>query len=360
MKKIIFLIFIINTYLYCCTGISINQNDFILQARTIEYAESNLNSKLIISPKNKHFVSILPNTKKTGIEWNAKYGYVGISVIDDRFIAEGINEAGLNAGLFYFPHYGSLEKYDQKHRAISIVDMQFVSYLLSNFKNIDEVKKGIKKIKIVNIAYDNDNNGLPTAHYRVADSDGKNIVIEIINNGEIKIYDNLVGVLTNSPDYEWHVKNLNNYVNLKSGNYSNFDINNHKIFSFGAGTGALGLPGDITPPSRFVRAFYMISSMPKMNNLDDLVKSAFHILNNFDIPIWIEYDKKYQNYIPKDLLSATQWTSVSVLKQKEFYYKTMNNAEIRKVDLNKIDFANTKYQIINLDTNTSFKEITID
>lgn len=61
-------------------------------------------------------------------------------------------------------------------------------------------------------------------------------MLEIINNGEIKIYDNEVGVLTNSPDYDWHLKNLNNYINLYSGNAKNYTMNNHKIFSFGAGT----------------------------------------------------------------------------------------------------------------------------
>lgn len=359
MKKICFSLTILTTLLHPCTGINIDSEDSgAVFARTIEYGESDLLSKLVISPKNKTFSSLLPNTKDNGLKWTAKYGYVGISVMDDRFIAEGMNEAGLSAGLFYFPHYGSLSKYDKKHKDKSLVDMQFISYLLSSYKNVDEVKKGIKNITLVNIGYNKDGSPLPTAHYRVGDSSGKSIVIEIINGGEVMIYDNKVGVLTNSPDFTWHVKNLNNYINLSAGNSSEYE-SGEKIFSFGAGTAALGLPGDITPPSRFVRAFFYKSTMPTPKTSKDAVKNAFVILNNFEIPIWIEYSKEHQNYIPKELISATQWTSASDLKQKAFYYKTANNAQVRKIDLSKINFSKTSYKVLPLDEEDGIKELDI-
>lgn len=359
MKKLCFSLLCFTTLLHPCTGININSLDGgAVFARTIEYGESDLASKLVISPKNKSFSSLLPNTKETGLKWVAKYGYVGISMMDDRFIAEGMNEVGLSAGLFYFPHLGSLKRYDKKYKSKSLVDMQFVSFLLSNYKNIDEVKNGIKNINLVNIGYDKDGSPLPTAHYRVGDSSGKSIVIEIINGGEVKIYDNKVGILTNSPDFPWHVKNLNNYINLSSGNAADYE-NGEKIFSFGAGTAALGLPGDITPPSRFVRAFFYKSTMPTPNTSKEAIKNAFIILNNFDIPIWIEYSKAHQNYIPKGLSSATQWVSASDLKDKAFYYKTMNNAQIRKINLNKIDFDKITYKVLPLDEQDGIKELII-
>lgn len=346
MKKI-FLSLLLASNLYPCTGISIksSENDY-LQARTIEYAESNLNSKLVIVPKNHEFSSILPNTKDKGLSWKSKYNFVGISVIDERFVAEGLNEAGLNAGFFYFPNYGSLEKYNKKYQNKSISDLQLVSYILSNFKSVKEVKENISKIKIVNIAYDKNNDALPTAHFRVADNTGANIVIEIIENGKIMIYDNKVGVITNSPDYPWHIKNLNNYINLRAGNASNFSINDYEISSFGAGTAALGLPGDITPPSRFIRAFFYLKTMPKLNTKDSIL-SAFHILNNFDIPIGVEFSNEYKEHIPKDLLSATQWTSLSDLANLEFYYKTMNNFSLKTISLKELDFK--EYKVFKLD-----------
>lgn len=349
-RKLITLFFIVSAIAYPCTGVSLRtQKGDLIQGRTIEFGESNINGKIIVSPRGREFKALTTEGKTNGLTWKAKYGFVGASVVVDQFIGEGINEKGLNAGLFYFPHYGSLTKYEKSKANISLADMELVGWMLSNFETVDEVKEGLKKIKIVHIGYDDKGNSLPTAHWRIGDSKGNNIVLEIINNGEIKIYDNKVGVLTNSPDYEWHIKNLNNYVNLYSGNANSYDTNGEKIFSFGAGTGALGLPGDITPPSRFVRAFYYVNSIGKVENTKLAINKAFHILNNFDIPIEIEFPKEYKENIPKDVISATQWTAVSDLTNKEFYYKTMDNSQIRKIDLKKIDFSSVKYQAFPMD-----------
>ncbi len=338
------------TIVYPCTGISLKTQDgSLVQGRTIEYGEGNLNGRIVISPKGRKFTSITPDGKMNGLKWTAKYGFVGATVVIDQFIGEGINEKGLNAGLFYFPHYGSLAKYQSNDSKTSLADMELVNWILSNFETVDQVKEEIKKIKIVNVAVTEKGEPLPTAHWRVGDSKGNNIVIEIVNNGEVNIYDNKIGVISNSPDYPWHIKNLNNYINLYTGNAEPFEYNGQKIFSFGAGTGALGLPGDVTPPSRFIRAFFYVNSVGVQPNTKLAVNKAFHILNNFDIPIEIEFPKQYKEHIPGDVMSATQWTAVSDLTNREFYYKTMYNSQIRKIDLKNIDFSNVKLQVLPMD-----------
>ena len=362
MKKTILSLFLMASAItYPCTGISLRtQNGDLVQGRTIEFGESNINGKIVISPRGREFKALTTEGKINGLKWKAKYGFVGASVVVDQFIGEGINEKGLNAGLFYFPHYGSLAEYKKSKANISIADMELVTWILSNFETVDEVKEGIKKIKVVNIGYDDKGKPLPTAHWRIGDVKGNNIVLEIVNNGEIKIYDNKVGVLTNSPDYEWHIKNLNNYINLYSGNANSFNVNGEELFSFGAGTGALGLPGDITPPSRFIRAFFYVNTIGEVENTKLAVNKAFHILNNFDIPIEIEFPKEYKENIPKDVISATQWTAVSDLSNREFHYKTMDNSQIRKIDLKKIDFSSVKYQAFPMDNKKdNFLEINI-
>lgn len=356
MKKIIVLcsclLTLLSAVVYACTGISVRTKDNnLVQGRTIEFGEYNLNSRVVVSPRGREFTSITPNGKTDGYKWKAKYGFVGASVVYEQFIGEGINEAGLNAGLFYFPNYGSLAKFDSKDTATSVADMELVGWILSNFATVDEVKEGIKKIKVVNIAYDEEGNPLPTAHWRIADAKGNNVVLEIVNNGEVKFYDNKVGVLTNAPDYEWQVKNLNNYVNIYGGNAKSYEVNGQKIFSFGSGTGALGLPGDITPPSRFVRAFFYLNFSNTPENSEAGRELAFHILNNFDIPIGIEYPEEHRDKIPKNLPSATQWTAVSDLNNRIFYYKTMFNSQIRKIDLKNTDFSKVKYHSFPMDKN---------
>ena len=362
MKKTILSLFLMASAItYPCTGISLRtQNGDLVQGRTIEFGKSNINGKIVISPRGREFKALTTEGKINGLKWKAKYGFVGASVVVDQFIGEGINEKGLNAGLFYFPHYGSLAEHEKSKANISIADMELVTWILSNFETVDEVKEEIKKIKVVNIGYDDKGKPLPTAHWRIGDVKGNNIVLEIVNNGEIKIYDNKVGVLTNSPDYEWHIKNLNNYINIYSGNANSFNVNGEELFSFGAGTGALGLPGDITPPSRFIRAFFYVNTIGEVENTKLAVNKAFHILNNFDIPIEIEFPKEYKGNIPKDVISATQWTAVSDLSNREFYYKTMDNSQIRKIDLKKIDFSSVKYQAFPMDNEKdNFLEINI-
>lgn len=341
---------LVSSIVFGCTGITVKTvNNDMIHARTVEYGEGNLHSKLVVSPRGKEYRSYTPDGEINGYKWSGKYGYVGISILNDMFIGEGINEKGLNAGLFYFPNYGSLQMYKPEDADSTIVDMQFVTWVLSSFATVEEFKNNIDKIKVVNIQYAEDGLPLPTAHWRIADKTGANIVVEIVDKGEVKIYENKVGVLTNSPDYDWHIKNLNNYINLYAGNARNYTENGQKIFSFGAGTGMLGLPGDITPPSRFVKAFFYLKTLKTPENKLDAVIDSFHILNNFDIPIGLEYSAENKKYIPKGLRSATQWTAVSDLSDVLFYYKTMNNGQIRKIDLKKIDFSKIEYKSVELD-----------
>lgn len=322
-----------------CTGISLTTtNHDYIQARTIEWGESDLNSKLVISPRNHKYTSILSDQKK-GLTWQSKYGFAGISVSDDRFIAEGLNEEGLTAGLFYFKNYGSLAKYDPNQTANNITDMDFVRWMLTQFKTVAEVEQALDQIKIVSVYMDAKGNPSPTAHWRVSDKQGHSIVIEIMDHGKINIHKNTAQVLTNSPDYNWQVTNLNNYINLHPGVSQGQKINGVETFSFGVGSGALGLPGDITPPSRFVRAAFYVNSAPVMHNSEQAVSQAFHILNNFDLPIGIEFNSK--EHIP-DLPSATQWTSVVDQTNGYLFYKTMRDSTIKKVDLTKLDFTGKK------------------
>lgn len=329
-----------------CTGITLKtENNETIQGRTIEWSKNNLKSKLIISPRGVDYQSYMPNGK-IGNKWKGKYGFVGVSVEHDSLIGEGVNEKGLNAGVFFFLNYGSLAPFTGENLEKSINDMDVVKWILTNFATVDEVKQAIAQVNIVPIMI-KDGVASPTGHWRVTDATGKSIVIEIVNKGQVRIYDNTVGVLTNSPSFDWQLTNLNNYINMHSGTNQPFKLGNQNVFAFGAGSGFWGLPGDMTPPSRFVRAAFYANNTPAMKNNDEGVSQAFHILNNFDIPIGITYtDKKV---IPQDLSSATQWTTVINLVEKKFYYKTMFNQNIRMVDLEKIDFSKVKPQALPLD-----------
>jgi choloylglycine hydrolase len=333
-----------------CTGISLaTTGGEHVQARTIEWGNFNLNSKLIVSSQGHSYTSKLPENKD-GLTWESKYGFVGISVYSDALIGEGMNEAGLNAGLFFFPHYGSLKPYDPNNTSSTIADMDFVRWLLSQFATVEEVKANLDKVTLAPI-FIQDGQPSPTAHWRVSDKSGGNIVIEITDGGQINVYDNEVGVLTNAPDFPWMVTNLNNYVNVSPGTIGPREVDGHQLFSFGAGTASRSLPGDISPPSRFVRAWFYKSTTPPMKSSIDAVSQAFHILDNFDLPIGIEFSANERDKIP-DIPSATQWTAASDLSAGEFFYKTMYDSTVKRVDLNKIDFTGGDEKSYALDNGT--------
>lgn len=316
-----------------CTGISLTAKDgSYVQARTIEASAEALKSEYVIIPRGEVITSFTP-LGVNGLKFTARYGVVGMSVVMKEFICEGINEAGLSAGLFFFPHYGQYQAYEPSLNNISLGDLQVPTWILSQFATIDELKEGIKNVRIIGL------DAASVVHYRIGEPSGRQVVLEIVG-GVPHFYENTVGVLTNAPGFEWQVTNLNNYVNLFPGSAPDQKMGQIKLTPMGGNSGFLGLPGDATPPSRFVRIAFYRSTAPQQPEALPTVLQCFHILNNFDIPIGTEHPLGEAPDIP----SATQWTSAIDLTHKKVYFKTSYNNTIRCIDLSTIDFGKVKYQ----------------
>lgn len=316
-----------------CTGISLTAKDgSYVQARTIEAAAGALKSEYVIIPRGQTITSFTPSGVN-GLKFTANYGVVGMSVVMKEFICEGVNEAGLSAGLFFFPHYGEYQSYESALNDVSLGDLQVPTWILTQFATIDELKEGISKVRIVGL------DAASVVHYRIGEPSGRQVVLEIVD-GQPHFYENTVGVLTNSPGFQWHLTNLNNYVNLFPGSAPSQKMGDITLSPIGGNSGFLGLPGDATPPSRFVRIAFYRATAPQLESALPTVLQCFHILNNFDIPIGIEHPLGQAPDIP----SATQWTSAIDLTHRKVYYKTAYNNSIRCIDLNTIDFGTVKYQ----------------
>ncbi len=152
--------------------------------------------------------------------------------------------------------------------------------------------------------------------------------------------------MTNSPGFDWQMTNLNNYVNLYPGSAESKSLGNVTIAPFGSGSGFLGIPGDVTPPFRFIRAAFYQTSTPPQNTAQETVLQCFQILNNFDIPVGIEFPL---GQVPANIPSATQWTSATDMTNGIIYYRTMYNSTIRSIDLRQIDFGRIEYHAAPLD-----------
>lgn len=323
-----------------CTGISLTSKDGAnIVARTVEWSQGESPSDYLIVPQGFEKQSMLPDGTRGGLKYTAFYGYVGLASED--YVIEGLNEVGLSAGLFYFPRVGSYPKYNPAEKSETLSDTEFVAWILGNFETVEDVIAALNTVNVV--ATDSRAENL---HWRVADKFGRQIVIEYID-GLPMVYENKLGVLTNAPGYPWHLMNLNNYINLQPGTVAAHKFGDITLESIEHGSGLLGLPGDFTPPSRFVRAAMFQTSAPILDSAEQTVNQAFTILQAMTIPIGVQYADKSK--IP-NIMTATQWTSVSDMTNNKLYYTTMYNPTIRKFDLNNIDFSSVKYQKHPLDT----------
>ena len=324
-----------------CTGIALPSSDGgNVVARTVEWAATPMQCGYVVSPRKHRQQSYTPDGAN-GLVYEAKYGYVGIYTEYEPFVVEGVNETGLSAGLFFFPDYGEYAAYKPEESAKTLCDMQFVSWVLSQFSSIDELKKALQSVNLVTL-----NHKIGSVHWRITQPDGQMAVLEVVG-GVPHFYDNELGVFTNSPGFPWHMTNLNNYVNLRPGSAANYQLNTDiLLMPLGHGSGMLGLPGDFTAPSRFVRAAFYVATSPLWKTSWDAVQQAFHILNNFDIPIGSQFAK---GQAPEGMQSATQFTAATDQKEMRFYYRTAYNSNLRCIDLKSIDFGKVKYQSHPLD-----------
>jgi choloylglycine hydrolase len=337
-----------------CTGIRVTAKDgSVVRGRTLEFG-TDLNSDVLMIPRGFARVGNTPDGKP-GLSWNAKYASVGANGVGLPYLFDGLNEKGLAVGTFYFPTTAGYMPYTAADAGNTIAPWQVGSYLLENFATVDDVRENIGKIVVPTVIFPAWGFA-PPAHYVVYDAAGNSIVIEYIG-GKLHVYDNPLGVITNTPSFDWHMTNLRNYVNFSVNNVPAVKLGSVTLEPTGQGTGMLGLPGDFTPPSRFVRAVaFSQSVLPTMTGADAVLE-VFHILNNFDIPKGSTRDgqKDANGNIEADY---TLWTSVTDLKTKRFYFRTYENSQIRMVDLMKMNLDGKDVVTIPMKGNEVIRSVT--
>ncbi len=330
-----------------CTGISLTSQDGgVIVARTVEWALGDAkHNQMVIFPRGKVFRAQTPDGLN-GMTWKGKFGLVSVSGYDQPHGPDAMNEKGLYVGVYYFPGFAEYAAYDKKQADHSVSVGDFMQWMLSSFTTVDEVKNNLDKVTVVDVR-DPRFGGAPLPfHWKIADASGASIVVEIVNGGDVKIYDTFKGVIANSPTYDWHLTNLRNYLNLSPQPAAPLTIDGQLVTPFGSGSGFVGLPGDFTPPSRFVRAAALVATVRPLPTSLDAVFEAFRVLDSFNVPVGATATS---DKIASDIESATQITTAADLKNKRYYFHTMSNREVRMIDLSKIDFTTVKEQMIDVD-----------
>lgn len=330
-----------------CTSFIVKAKDGSpLYGRTMEWGGFDLNSELVLVPHNTSFTSALSD-KKQGMTWKNKFGFIAINASRLPYAMDGMNETGLTVGVLYMPGFAQYQEMVNGKEVSSMNQADLAAYILGQFNRVEDIKAAFPKLWVV----DNDDIakafGAPAPiHWVVTDETGQSIVIEYLE-GKLHLYDNKIGVMTNSPGYDWHLLNLRNYTNLQAQNVSvPREINGVNLAPFGVGSGMLGLPGDYTSPSRFVRAVAFTQTLLPFTDVDSGVPEVAHILNNFDMPRGLVREETYKGKI---MTGETQWSVIGDIKNKRYYYWTEYNRRMRLVDLSKLNFNGDKVQAIPLD-----------
>ena len=315
-----------------CTGIQLTaKTGAVVGARTLEFG-IDLESDVLMTPRGHTRTGATPDGLD-GAQWTAKYASVGISGFGLDVVVDGVNEKGLGVGLFYFPRCVGYMAYTPAAAAKTIAPWQLTSWILDQFADVAEVKANVDRILVAAVVLAQWRI-VPPFHYIVYDATGKSIVLEHVV-GKLNVHDNLLGVITNSPAFDWHMTNLNNYMAYSFTNLPSVKLGPIQLEQFGDGNGMFGLPGDSTPTSRFVRAVAYTQSVWQSKTGADAILEAFHILNNFDIPIGsVRTPGTKDGVVEAD---HTLWTIAKDLETKNYYFRTYENSRIRVVELMKMD-----------------------
>lgn len=300
-----------------CTAATYKTKDFYF-GRTLDY-EYSYCDEVTITPRNYPF-----SFKYLG-EINTHYAMIGMSYVanDYPLYYEAINEKGLGvAGLNFV---GNAHYNDFIEGKDNIAQFELIPFILSKCTTVKEAKNLLNNINIVNIPFSKD---LPVAqlHWIITDKD-ECITVESVKEG-LKIYHNPVGVLTNNPPFDKQMFQLNNYMHLSPKNPENTFSNKLNLESYSRGMGALGLPGDLSSQSRFIRA-----SFTKMNSLSgdsesESVSQFFHILGSVD-------QQRGCCELDNGEYEITIYTCCCNASKGIYYYTTYDNHQITAVDMNR-------------------------
>lgn len=300
-----------------CTAATYKTNDFYF-GRTLDY-EFSYGDEITVTPRNYPF-----NFKFTE-PLGSHYAIIGMAYVFDNYplYYDAVNEKGLAAAGLNF--VGNACYNSEQSGKYNVAQFEFIPWLLCRCGNIKEAKELLTNVNITDTPY---NESLPAAqlHWIIADKDGC-ITVESVKGG-IKIYENPVGVLTNNPPFDMQLQNLNNYMSLSAADPKNAFAPDMNLTTYSRGMGALGLPGDLSSQSRFVRAAFVKANSVSEKTEEKSVSQFFHILNSVSQP-------RGCCKLESGKYEITIYTSCCNTDKGIYYYTTYDNHQISAVDMHR-------------------------
>lgn len=314
-----------------CTAATYKTKDFYM-GRTLDY-EFSYGEEITITPRNYPF-----KFRYTG-EDSSHYAIIGMAHVTDDYplYYDAVNEKGLGmAGLNFVGNAVYGEPVDGSK---NVAQFEFIPWILSKCGNLDEARKALSTLNLVGTPY-SDNFPAAKLHWIIADKSGA-ITVESVAEG-LKIYDNPVGVLTNNPPFDRQMFMLNNYMHLSPKQPKNMFPENVGLETYSRGMGALGLPGDLSSASRFVRIAFVKTNSISGEGENDSVGQFFHILGSVD-------QQRGCCEVAEGKYEITIYTSCWNADRGIYYYTTYTNHQITAVDMHRENLDGTslvRYRMI--------------
>ena len=315
-----------------CTAATYKTKDFYF-GRNLDY-EISYGDRIVITPRNYSF-----DLREKGKLRN-HYAMIGMAAVmeDYPLYYDAVNEKGLGiAGLNFVGNAHYNKPVPAKD---NIAQFELIPWILGTCANVKEARAKLEKLNLIDTPF---LSNLPLAqlHWIIADKDDC-ITVESMKDG-LHIHDNPVGVLTNNPPFEYQMFNLNNYMHLAVDNRENTFSRNLDLTQYSRGMGGMGLPGDLSSLSRFVRVSFV-----KMNSLsgksdEESINQFFHILGSVD-------QMRGCCKLDEDKYEITLYTSCCNTDKGIYYYNTYGNHQISGVDMHKENLDSDKliaYKPIN-------------
>ena len=303
-----------------CTSLTFQTSDFYF-GRNLDL-EYNFGEKIVITPRQYPFIFKFAGTL------SEHYAIIGTAQITDGcpLYAEAVNEKGLCLAALNFPGNAVYAETPESGKT-NLAPFELFGFLLGTCATVKEAEEKLKAVCITHTAF---KDGYPVAplHWHIADKD-RSLVLECIKDG-MHLYENPVGVLTNNPPFPFQLTNLQNYMHLTSNPPENRFAPALKLAPYGQGMGALGLPGDASPASRFVRAAFCKWNSELPSGEVASVTQFFHILDNVAMVAG-------SVRTPENKLDRTAYSSCINASRGIYYYKTYNNNQISAVSMHKTD-----------------------
>lgn len=309
---------------HACTSIVLHGNDNgHVYGRTMEFGIP-LKSAILKTPRGYAYEGVgIDGKPGTGKNWVSKYAVVGANAFGLPVYVDGLNEAGLAGGLLNAPNTAEYQNPTQEQSGNSIASQQLLTYVLSNFATVAEVKAALPNM-FVNSSPMKEWGGVAKNRMTLHDSSGASLVVEYLG-GKLVMTDNVIGTMTNDPPFSWHLANIGNYVNLSGTDKAPMKVNGQPFVPASSGNGMHGLPGSFLSNDRFVRASLFVLNTPPAPTATQELR-AWHIMNNFDIPYGAIHLNSSSGYGGgADTNEITEWTVVANMKARTYSIRSFEN-----------------------------------